>query len=215
MLNNKPVSALIDTSIRSHGRLVSGFVDRSTYSNGIACYKAGPRNPDPWLAHQIECLPTIARIAHENRVNLYSHSWLRMEAYPALSYPSFADFGDIFFGVKFKEATSPISIPRWMEISLGKEASSSFVNLAEYFCRTDFQESHSLKSICRKIGKEHYQDALHLWVAVENDLDFFITNDKKFFNRISNTNLKRRIKSRICLPEDFVKKFGFESPRVF
>ena len=40
------------------------------------------------------------------------------------------------------------------------------------------------KSLCRHLAKKHYPDALHLWTAEQNELDYFLMLDKRFPNAL-------------------------------
>jgi hypothetical protein len=63
------------------------------------------------------------------------------------------------------------------------------------------------KEICRDLSEKHYPDAFHLWTADMNELDYFLSADKKFVSVMTLTKGTQLI-SRPIAPRDLLECFG-------
>jgi predicted nucleic acid-binding protein len=64
------------------------------------------------------------------------------------------------------------------------------------------RRAHVFKAICQGIDRAHYPDALHLWTAEENNLDVFLTTDRRFRNVIDRQNIE--LHCHIMFPNELI-----------
>jgi predicted nucleic acid-binding protein len=68
------------------------------------------------------------------------------------------------------------------------------------------QSIKHFQKLLSKINETHYADAFHLWTAERNNLDFFLTLDKKFINVIRNSQCDI-FECQPILPEEYDSLF--------
>ena len=155
-----------------------------------------------WLSRQIECLPTIARAAREQKVQLFSSDELILEAWQSHgSYPS-SSLGDIFADIEIKyvppsirrglffprelnehiKSASLVDFVKWLIHSyfprhLDTPEISASISNAE---RENLNKIGAFKDLCQPLSEKHYGDAFHLWTAEVNQIPKFLACDKKF-----------------------------------
>jgi len=181
---------------------------------------------DVWLQSQINCLAAIADLCRQGKIVAYTTEELRAEQWRALKFPSQV-YDDTFRELDFNLAQSPLERSKW---GLDSDQYASKDQVIAYckcfllsptearmekfiagmrknptFSLTDFEEKclrniSLFKAICHGIAETHYPDALHLWTAEENQLDVFLTTDKKFQNVIKNQNVNLNCK--VLLPRE-------------
>jgi hypothetical protein len=78
----------------------------------VSRWEPKPLPDNLWLRRQIECLPTIIRLAGEGRVVLYSYSELDFEEMRA-SRGMAGTVGDLFSGVEIKRCEPAANRPRF------------------------------------------------------------------------------------------------------
>lgn len=169
---------------------------------------------ESWLQDQIECLPTIARLAREGFLELFTYEELQMESCKRAGLPEQRRFGDVF------KDTTVSWIPAAVRRGLFFQTNSSEHLRAEgliEFCEwlvTDFHlswldapyvqreiteteirnliEVERLRTICNPIARKHYGDAFHVWTGEVNQLPLFLTTDRKFI-RAATQNGNREL----------------------
>lgn len=176
-----------------------------------------------WKQTQIECLPTIARLAKEKKLVLYSYDELDFESWKE-SQGVKGGKGDLLYGVKIHAARSPIDRSKFVPLTLDQVCSREDVikycqflinldpcELSEDICprlrsRFDDFELRNIDSldqfrgICKTLAPKQYPDALHLWTGEVNGLDFFLTTDRKFINAITQSS-KLNLNCKTISPE--------------
>jgi hypothetical protein len=73
-----------------------------------------------------------------------------------------------------------------------------------------------LGAICDGLSPRHYPDAMHFWTAVTNNVDFFLTVDRKFM-RILAANRQVKTRTKAISPSDLLKHLGvttLDAPRL-
>lgn len=167
-----------------------------------------PKENETWKREQIECLPTVGRLARENVISLYSYQEIDFEGWKrSNSFPS-TSLGNLFSGTMIHrvEAAVERSYFSQMEIS-GYIATPSVIG----FCRwlldptiellaeklestsrfpelliANLKGARRFRDICKEIPEKQYPDALHLWTAEVNKAKFFLTTDNKFIKRMND-----------------------------
>ena len=102
-------TALLDLSVLRRGVLAQRkhiqkeitWADRGLLIP-IEASEPKPLPDDLWLRRQVECLPTIVRLAHEGRIVFYTYSELDFEEMRASRWMA-GTFGDLFSEVEIKK----------------------------------------------------------------------------------------------------------------
>lgn len=89
---------------------------------------------------------------------------------------------------------------------------SGEIGLTEFEVES-FKQIDWFKFICSRVGTpDNYPDAFHLWTAERNDIDVFLTLEKKLPNIVNqirrSKNHKHRIKTSVLRPIDFLNSMG-------
>lgn len=72
------------------------------------------------------------------------------------------------------------------------------------------------KNLCSRLNKNKYRDAFHFWAAEHNEIDFFLSEDKKFRNELS-MSLKHGGLQHFCMAVgvvEFVSQLQIETQSV-
>jgi hypothetical protein len=87
---------------------------------------------------------------------------------------------NLMAGIAYKHAVSPIN--RTVVISgFGADFGTTKAEQMTFFADVDDPRFIEIR---KHIPKSHVDDAFHLWTAENNNLHFFLTMDKRFFNNI-------------------------------
>jgi hypothetical protein len=215
------MKVLFDHCVRQHAV-------RGEY--GLALFSRDNFKPRPdqeeWLQKEIACLSDIAILCREKIVVPYTTEEFEAETLRGAMFPANKK-EDLFAGINFELAKSPLTRSKWglsMDQFLNKE---EVINYCKCFFLTPSPERVAkfisgmrknpvkslttfegkclkrvqiFKAMCRGINETHYPDALHLWTAVENGLDGFLTVDKKFRNVMENQKID--LNCRIMFPTE-------------
>jgi|SRR5271166_5901509 len=99
---HKAVSALVDLSVLRRGVLTQDALVQKTirwagrdFLTPVAAWMPKPQPKESWLRRQIECLPTISRLARESKIVLYTYSELEFEEWQGRRGMQ-GTFGDCF-----------------------------------------------------------------------------------------------------------------------
>lgn len=105
----------------------------------------------------------------------------------------------------------------WL-LQLSEEDVKSIINIRDDLALTDFEvESLNqigwLKFVCGRFqSRENYPDAFHLWAAERNQIDVFLTLEKKLPNNVNqirqSKNQKHHIKTMVLRPIEFLEHIG-------
>jgi hypothetical protein len=232
-----PVTSLIDLSVRRHAvPTQETWIEKTLRWAGrglptrIAGWTPKPQPYGAWLQEQIRCLPTIARLAARDSIRLYTYSELEFEEWSGRS-EMMGTFGDLFPRKTIKRCPAAINRPRFRQ----NVDFSYYLNRDEMieFCKflltidpsllprtgelwntlPGLQQRNILRlgqfeSVCRSLAENHYPDAFHLWTAETNELDYFLTMDRRFLNALS-TNRRLDFRCKCVSPDDLLNDLGF------
>jgi hypothetical protein len=233
-----PVKILIDRNVQARAVQSEPAVREQTIRWGKTDVTSefhgyrGKRLPEgEWLVRQIKCLPTIARLAKEGRVLLFSSEELFFESFTAAR--GLAGWsGDLFRGVKISSVPAAVERSYFRQtIDFGKHASgaSQAEFYEEFLLKIDettivplLEEHMDLPAFdlqnLRSVGRfrelcagldssDHRRDAFHLWTAEANGLAYFLTMDRRFINVMTQTKKTELPTVPIC-PEDLLDALG-------
>jgi len=208
------VTALIDLSVRRRGVLTQEtWIERAITWAGreltthIAGWKPKPHVDGPWLQEQINCLPTIARLATQGSILLYTYSELEFEECSGRP-EMMGTFGDLFPRKAIKKCPAAVNRPRFRQnvdfhyyLKRGEligfcsfllalepavlQGAAEFWDTLPRFEQQNLLQLGQFQSLCRGLSENHYPDAFHLWTAETNHLDYFLTMDRRFPRALS------------------------------
>ena len=185
---------------------------------------------EEWLRRELAAIGAIGSAAVHGELRVFTSFELSAERLKSrMGGRGFT--GDLWKDVAFEHATSPIDRSRIMA-SLTLHDMSSQEN-REDFCRrlltlakdperarrySAFQltpfEQESLErldefaGLCESVGPSRYVDAFHLWTAVRNGIDYFLTTDNKFLTALRNQHGDATLLSRAVLPTELCDALG-------
>jgi len=239
MRTQKPENAatvLIDLSVRRRGVLTQGtWIEKKIRWAGrdlttrIAGWEPKPNAEGAWLQEQIGCLPTIARLAMESTILLYTYSELEFEEWNGRPEMMEA-FGGLFSRKLIKKCPAAVNRPRFrknvdfqyylkrenmiefccflleLEPSVLPQATELWTTLPD-FERDNLLQLGQFESVCRSLAKGHYPDAFHFWTAETNRLNYFLTMDRKFLRALSGDR-SLHFRSQAVSPTEFLSALG-------
>jgi hypothetical protein len=233
MSDNPFITALFDTclfEIAPVERLILESLDGSVPSlrgpkNSIVriATRHAPNIPknESWKQDQSDAVPHIAQLARDSKVLLLTYSEIEHETLEGTLFPpSLAT--DSLAGIKIERVRSAIErskvqqmsfdvynqkrtridFCRWLLCSRDYQQIAKIPTFSE-FERKNLESLDRFREICSGLNEKHYPDAFHLWTAEVNDLDFFLTADKKFINAITETRIA--LTTRPVSPCDFLR----------
>ncbi len=118
---------------------------------------------------------------------------------------------------------SQIAFFEWL-CSLSPEAVTRIIeqraarNLSDFDCESllDLEWFKGLNSRLR--NREDLPDAFHLWTAIRNRLDVFLTLDHKLIRKVESINREKsgfRIAVQVLSPREFLKREGIAEPAPY
>lgn len=157
----------------------------------------------------MKALLTVARLAREGVLIFCTSVEIGFERFNASA--GFQGFvGDLFRDIKYQHVPAAIERSYFSQsIDTGKYASGQaqadwykdfllevdenqlLDTLKEYtelpsFDLNNIANLHRFKELCRYLDTDDYRrDAFHLWTAEVNKLDYFLTDDKSFINKMT------------------------------
>jgi hypothetical protein len=184
-----------------------------------------PRN-ESWKQTQSDAMLSVAQLARDGKIHLFTYNELEIENLNGTFFPvSLA--ADCLAGVKINRVPAAIERSKFQQMPLKEFAEKGTrIEFCRWLLSLDYREVvkrpafrsmfsdvelrnleslNRFKEICAGLSELHYPDALHLWTAEVNDLDFFLTTDKKFFRAITETT--RIVKTtQPIFPSDFLAR---------
>ncbi len=232
------VSVLVDHSVLRHGVITQpATVQRSVRwggrdeTAGLAGWQRKPQlSPDQsWRRKQIECLPTVARLAREGAVALFSYNELGFEDWRG-ERGMCGTFGDLFTRVAIGKVSPAVERSRFQQTvdlreHIGKDALTEFckflieldpsvlMQVPQFwdglpeFEKDNLSRLDVFKELCRGLTENHYADAFHLWTGEANGLDFFVMVEKRFINAVRGTS-RSRLRCEPVTPEELLQGLG-------
>ena len=225
---------LVDNSVMSFGATGHGItVPIPDMVNRLLLVQAKPvrKEKETWLKRQIECLPTVGRLAREGGLSLHTYDELLYEAMARRDALPRELFGNVFADVEINHVAPPVRRgvfwPGDLFTHVKKGALAEFCrwlidSYSEKWLQGSFLEGiltqeeianlnniEQFRSICHSLSEAQYADGYHLWAGEVNGLSYFLTIDRKFTNALkSNCRLKTRCIP-IC-PSDLLEVLGIE-----
>lgn len=227
----KAISLLVDNAIRAYGNVVQTIsVPVPGFGNHLSLIEAKPARSasEKELRDQIESLPTIARLAREGIVALFTYSELEFEFDRAARFPANV-FGDVFGDAPIARIQAPIDRSPFFQ-----EEMSIYVQKASQtrFCQWllslktlpkesvliervgaeqagNFQKLDRYREICRCLHEPHFIDAFHLWTGEVNGIDHFLTTDGTFIRALAN-NRKLDLSCKPIFPADLLDRLNIK-----
>jgi hypothetical protein len=164
---------------------------------------------DRWVAGEVACLPTVARLTTDGTIALFEAHEARFEALLA-SQVARGTKGDIFARVAVNRVADAVDRSLFGTGTVDKVASRQ--NVID-FCRflrgatpQLFEKTpelsdrlpETMQANLRDLGRfhelidalpyeKHWPDALHLWTAETHGAGYFLTMDKKFIRALTMT----------------------------
>tara|TARA_B100001059_G_C17797807_1_gene564179 strand:+ start:896 stop:1762 length:867 start_codon:yes stop_codon:yes gene_type:complete len=203
---NTPIRIFVDNCILSHSEMLeSAILTKYDDEGKMKAESLGyipkdlPHDTKSWLSEQIESLPTIAKKAGLNDIQLYSYPELRYESWHR---SAIRKIGFIFADIEIQEVESAVERSYFQQSDLSLHLqkdriigfyksllnfepskadfnSPMFKRLPPHMV-TNLKNIERFKAICKGISDNQLLDAFHLWSAETNNMDYFLTVDKKF-----------------------------------
>ena len=231
------VSVMVDNSIRSIGEFARPIrVPIPGHFNQLALMEIRPaRSPNErWRQAQFECLPTVVKLAQENRLKLHTYQELYVEKFRIARDPSFL-FGDLFADVEIEWLPAAVRRglfrPGFLEDFVRPGTLREFCKwlirqLKDHQYTKDIREKISqfeidnienidvFKKLCNKIDEKHYEDAFHLWTCSVNRVDVFLTADRAFANVVKQAKV-HEMACRVQSPDEMLSEMGVSEREPF
>ena len=159
-----------------------------------------PDENEIWRRNQIECLPTIGRLAREKIISLYTYSELQFEGWKRGR--SF-NIGNILSNVEINKVYADVERSYFSSMEIGNDIKTEQLiefckflltedieklakQLAEYdypnFLLDNLRGVQRFRDLCKGLYEKQFPDAFHLWTAEANGIEFFLTIDRKFIH---------------------------------
>jgi|SRR5579862_2650217 len=173
-----------------------------------------------WKRAQSEAMVGIAQSAREGRVYLFIYNEIETENLRGTLFP-LGVVANCLDGVEIGRVPAAIerSIFQKMPLDTFTEKSTrvdfcrgllsldyrefakrtKLMSMLSDFERRNLESLGRFRELCDNLDETHYPDALHLWTAEVNNLNFFLTADKKFINAMTETNQVALTTRPICL----------------
>jgi hypothetical protein len=223
-------SVLIDQNIMSYGDIMM-----FTKIDGVIGYvRKKPPVDGTWLREEFKCLPTIAKLIKNAEISAYRYIELDLEDWKRNGSGSSSKLGDLFPNsemgeiepaiersyffqtnlLDYLDTSSVVDFCNWLNVKgVGEHAlkNRQYKNFPESM-KSNLENISRYQEMCRTLQKEEqYIDAFHLWTGETNNIDYFLTADKKFINAIKNSNSK----CKPVLPSQLLKYMGISEIEPF
>lgn len=201
---------LVDNSVLSDAQILEPVrEDLDGYVNKLALVRMRPQKPlkEVWRREQIECLPTIARIATDGWIELCTYPELINERWRARGSYGNPD-GNLFAGLDILQLEAPVRRGLFQQTDrfIQSEMLTEFVEWFTKFYSSLILEAPMLKdkinkferdnlnniallrTRCSKIERAHYGDAFHVWTGDVHEIPYFLTTDRRLINLATNNS---------------------------
>jgi hypothetical protein len=203
---NTPIRIFVDNCILSHSEILESakltkYDDEGKMKSEWLGYipKELPHDTEPWLSEQIEWLPTIAKKADLKGIQLYSYPELRNESWHRSVINK---VGFVFADIEITEVDSAVERSYFQQSDLDSHLKKT--RITDFYksllnfdpSKTDFslpvykrlpldminnlKNIDRFKTICKGVSDNQLLDAFHLCSAETNNMDYFLTVDRKF-----------------------------------
>jgi hypothetical protein len=231
------IKILIDNSIDSLSEIMQGVAQFKELDWGgmslsapiVGLQRIPSRGNDAkWMQHQIECLPTVARLAREGTLVFHTYFELIFESWKRRNFPALP-LGNLFDGIEIHHIDSAVERSRifpsvnsqifdkkeviefckWLLCAnIETLANDSIISAKFPTSELDnLRNAQRFREICKGLSDKQLPDALHLWTGEVNDLDFFLTTDRKFIRVMRNTK-RIPLACQPISPEELLEELG-------
>lgn len=216
--SGEPVKVFLDRNVSARSVIIEGAVQSQQVRWGpieeevaITGWRRKPmRDGDArWIAGEIACLPTVARLATDGTITLFEAHESRFEAMHAQQVAR-GTKGDIFARAAinrvpdavdrsiFRPGTVDIVASRQEVIEFCRFLREATPELLEKTPELWDRLPETMQGNLRELGRfhelidalpyeKHWPDALHLWTAETHGAGYFLTLDQKFINALTMT----------------------------
>lgn len=207
------VNLLIDTNVISLCVIANVIaVETEVSKNRLALWQTKPR-PDPTKEAEILALASLCESARSGLLQFWTNIGVIAEAWRGRGWPKQTEYS-LLRGIALRHAETAISyrnLPMELnDLQAAKRSVEHLLNAQSVSESIISQDNHrKLKSICRSLHPNHYPDAAILLDAEHNQLDYFMTTDKKFRNALrSNKHLE--IQCQALSPKEICRSLGLK-----
>lgn len=194
------------------------------------------RKLDPgahWLRAQISHLAAITAAMQSGCLDAFTYSELLAERLKGRDGWNGVR-GDLWKDVSFKHVDPPLERSTWMG-ALTLDQFSSRVHQTEFCERLlafekhgvpqvlldvlqidDFQKGNikrlrEFATLCAAVGRTRWCDAFHLWTAICNEMDFFLTTDETFLRVLRDNCTDLNLLAPAVCPSELVDALGLRA----
>ncbi|QIZ75754.1 hypothetical protein [Ferrimonas lipolytica] len=222
---------LVDQNIVTYGDIM-----RPTRSNGVIGY----RRKDPvgedgsWLRREFRALPTVSKLIIAGDISAFRYVELDFENWKRKGSASGSNLGNLFPNSVMKQVEPAIERSYYFQAFMNEYLyTRSVANFCKWLNTKGIEESalkvaksknatddmlrnirnvSRYQEMCKKLQKtEQYIDAFHLWTAEINDIEYFVTADRKFINAINKLDCK----CQPILPSELLTQMNLEASEPF
>ena len=218
MKSGAPAKVFLDRNVSARSVTVEGAIQNQQVQWGasevdvaITGWRRKPmRDSDSrWIATEVACLPTVARLATDGTIALFESQETRFEALRA-SIGARGTKGDILARVAINRVPDAVDRFYFRTGTIDRIASRQdvidfcrFLRKAapEFFEKTPDLWNRIPETMQANLGdlgrfhelidalptERHWPDALHLWTAETHGAGYFLTMDQKFINALTKT----------------------------
>lgn len=178
----------------------------------VAKYQGKTRSAaEPWLRAEIQALASIAEAARRGTISVFSSFELEAESWRGRGKPHGRRI-DLWAGVDAGHVPPPLDRSRWTGALVGSKIASgehqhAFVaellmlanrQISEEWLlalevppheRQNLARLNELVAICNAVDEPRWVDAFHFWTALCNDIEYFLTTDRKLLNSLREKDL--------------------------
>lgn len=230
-MDNSEAKVFLDNCVRSDSVIARPTTFRKTVQWGSSEIEVdvvgwrGQPPKQPWLQEQIDCLPTIAALVRNGRIRFFTYNELRFEAWhargggfsvfeglPLTPVPAPLERSRLFIHSDFKRTIHGSETAAFAKFLLYNMTEPLAAQLIETGVLTEFEVQNlkqlgRFREICAGLSAKHHRDALHLWTAEVNGMDYFLTTELKFRRALAQKkDFTPRCK--IVSPSDLLSELG-------
>ena len=235
-----PVKVFLDRNVSARSVIIEEAIQSQKVQWGatevdvaIAGWRGKPLRDgdDRWIAGEIACLPTVARLATDGTIALFEAHEARFEAMLA-SQVARGTKGDIFARVAINRVPDAVDRSFFRPGTIDRVASRPdviefcrflraatpklFENTPELWDRIPDTMQANLRALGRfhelidaLPTERHWPDALHLWTAETHGAGYFLTLDQRFINALTMT-ARINLPTKPALPSQLLADFGIK-----
>ena len=239
--SGRPVKVFLDRTVSARSVIIQAAIQSPQIQWGpikeevaITGWRGTPMRDgdDRWVAGEVACLPTVARLATDGTIALFEAHEARFEALLA-SPGARGTKGDIL--AKAPISRVPDAVDRFFFRSGAINQTTSRQDVID-FCRflreatPEFFEKtpklwnripETMQANLRDLGRfhelmdalphqKHWPDALHLWTAETHGAGYFLTMDNKFINALTMT-ARINLPTKPARPSQLLADLGVKS----